>query len=144
MTLLFFFFSFKGQLTLPKNNLVTISILWVQHKIKKKQKCLKYILPVLKCLPLNINTRMMFAFFAFIKFQAIVLQKYRPKSNNISSTPKFGCFFLLKLLFSHNLCDISLVLTESNISIPKSNEEQKRLLIIGINHVTSSIQSSKK
>ena len=55
----------------------------------------------------------MFVFFAFIKLQIILLQKHRPKLD-ISSPPKLGIFFfVLKLLFSHNLGNLSLVLNEN-------------------------------
>lgn len=43
----------------------------------------------------NINTKMILVFFAFVKFQVILLQKYRVKFNNISSLPKFGLFVCL-------------------------------------------------
>lgn len=41
---------------------------------------------------------MMFVFFDFVKFQMILLQKYRLKFNNIS-LPKFGFFFIESFYF---------------------------------------------
>lgn len=66
----------------------------------------------------------MFVFFAFIKLQIILLQKHRFKLD-ISSPPKLGIiFFVLKLLFSHNLGNLSLVLNENRN--PQNQTMRKR------------------
>lgn len=67
----------------------------------------------------------MFVFFAFTKCQVTLLQKYHPNFS-ISMPSKFGCFFVLKLSFPHNLGGMSLVLNEGNIAVLKSNKEGEK------------------